>query len=296
MDKAWIEKEMRYWVARAAAMVLSERQFVCLKGLIRTGKWPELDNPVSINDKMRWLMLNHRDERLHQLVDKYRVRDFVRERIGHTYLTELYDVYENVRDINFNALPERFILKTNHASGWNVVCLDKNQFDARRARNQLNKWMNRDYWDHTREWAYKGVPRRILWEQFLYDPEQGGLPRDYKIHCFHGEPKFIQVFEDMDSDLKRNLYDCEWNQSPITEGLPECKQPIEKPKKLQEMLWVARKLSEGLPYVRVDLYYVREQIYFGEMTIYHDSANSRYKTREMEKEIGNWLDLEEIGR
>lgn len=295
MGRKWIKKEIRYWSARALTLVLNEHQFLNLKGFMRTGKWLDLKNPRHINDKMRWLILNYRDERLHLYADKYRVREYVRERVGEQYLTELKGVYERVEDIDFEALPEQFVLKTNHGSGWNIVCLDKDVLDIKQAKHQLSKWMDRDYWDHTFEWAYKGIPRLILWEQFLKDPAQGGLPRDYKFHCFNGKPKFIQVFEDMDSDLKRNIYDCDWNPSSITEGLPECNRSIDKPEKLEEMLWVAKRLSEGLPYVRVDLYYIGERIYFGEMTLYHDAAGSKYETEEMGREIGDWLDLHEIG-
>lgn len=295
MDHKWIKKEIRYMGARTVALILNERQFLSMKGYVQTGKWPDLDNPRHINDKMRWLMLNYRDERLHQFADKYVVRDYVQERIGEEYLTEMHGVFKSVEEIDFESLPDQYVLKTNHGSGWNIVCLDKEEFDVGQAKRQLSKWMRRDYWAHTREWIYKGIPRLILWEQFLKDPAQGGLPRDYKIHCFSGTPKFIQVFEDMDTELKRNIYDCDWNPSPITEGLPECRRSIEKPKKLDEMLWVAKRLSEGLPYVRVDLYYVGERIYFGEMTLNHDAAGSRYETEEMGLEIGSWLDLQGIG-
>lgn len=286
-----LKKEIKYWIPYLLGRLLPDKSFLVLKGFIQTGKWPNLDNPRTINDKLRWLMLNNRDERLHMLADKCRVREYVRQTIGEEYLIELLDVYESVEEIRFETLPETFVLKTNHGSGWNVVCLDQDDFDVHRAKKKLNRWLRRNYYDHTKEWAYKGIKPLILRERFLNSPEQGRLPRDYKIHCFWGKPRFIQVYEDMDAELKRNIYDCEWNPSHITEGLPPCRRQVRKPEKLAEMLEVASKLSKDIPYVRVDLYYVDQRIYFGEMTFYHDAAGSRYITREMEEEIGSWLDL-----
>lgn len=293
MDWKILKKELRYHSARMAARLLSERSFLSFKCFVRNNTWPDWENPKTINDKLRWLMLYYREEKLHQFADKYLVRNYVRSRVGKKYLTKLHGVFERVEQIDFATLPDQFVLKTNHGSGWNIVCLDKSKFDEKKARRQLNRWMKRDYWAHTGEWAYKGIPRLILWEQFLCDPLQGNLPRDYKIHCFSGIPRFIQVFEDMDKELRRSIYDCDWNPSSISEGLAECKEEIEKPQNLEEMLWVARQLSQGLPYIRIDLYCIEDKIYFGEMTLNHDAASSRYKTEEMAIQIGSWLELPE---
>lgn len=283
-------EELRYRSIVGIAKILSEKQFFCLKSLVINHQLPELKNPKTYNDKLRWIMIHVRDDLYHVLVDKYAVRNYVRDKAGETYLNNLMGVWEKAEDIDFGSLPNKFVLKTSHGSGWNILCRDKGQLDVNKSIGRLKQWMGRDYYDHSKEWAYKGVRPRILCEAYIEDPNHD-TPNDYKIHCFNGRPRFIQVDFDRYEDHTRNYYDVEWHLMPMTRSHRNHPENLDKPVNFDEMLSVAMKLSENLLYARVDLYNVSGKILFGEITLYPGSATEKYSPEHYNLLLGEWLDL-----
>ena len=271
-------------------LFISDRHFIRLAHHKRFGSQADLDNPHTYNDKILWLKLNWNDPQATLCADKYLVRDFVKERIGEGYLNELIAVYDSVDDIDISVLPERFVLKCTHASGYNVICHDKHEMDWDEEFDRLLIWLKSSYYWRKREWVYRDIKPRIVCERFLGDG--ASCPSDYKITCCNGEPKFIGVDYDRFTDHKRNVYDTKWNFMPFSFKFPRGNaDDIPRPEKLEEMLELACKLSSGFPHVRVDLYYVDERIYFGEMTFFPSSGMSTIRPPEYNELIGSWLDL-----
>ncbi|HWK24494.1 MAG TPA: ATP-grasp fold amidoligase family protein [Ureibacillus sp.] len=220
-----------------------------------------LKNPTTFNEKLMWLKLNEDDTFKAKCTDKYLVRDYIKELGYSNILIELYNVYEHAEDIDFDALPDRFAMKCTHGSGFNIICNDKNTLDLNLVRLQLNKWMNTNYSFVNGEPHYSKIKPRIIVERFL---ERSNLqaPIDYKIHCFHGKPQIIEVaLPTMDL-----LYNCDWELLPYNMASVNYNETLERPERLEEMLEIARGLSRAFLYVRVDLYYCNNEIYFGELT------------------------------
>lgn len=242
--------------------------------LCRKKGYLDLDNPRTMSEKLQWIKIYGRDERMLVCADKYRVREYVVEKAGPEILNELYGVYERAEDIDFERLPDSFALKVNHHSGGNVLCRDKTKLDRQAAKKFLNKYMRRDNYSACVEWSYKNIPRRIVAEKYL--EEDGKPPTDYKFSCFNGEPLYVSIHLDRFGDHHRNFYDLEWSLIPFTVGPPNAERPLMKPARLDEMAQIAKKLAADFPFVRVDLYCIEDQILFGEMTFFPN---------------GGWLDF-----
>lgn len=257
----------------------------------RLGRLPNLESPIMFNDKLQWLKLNWRDPIAVKCADKFEVRRFVADRIGEEYLNELIGVWESVEEIDIGKLPDRFVLKATHGSGYNIICRDKSKMNWAVELKKLKRWLRTDYSLYGREWVYKGIRPRIICEKYLEEPNTGEL-RDYKIFCFNGEPKLIQVDMNRFINHKRNIYDLNWNLMDCTIHYPnDPTAKVERPKKLEEMLQLSAKLSSGFPHVRVDFYYVEDSIVFGELTFFHGNGTKRILPVDFEVEMGNWLKL-----
>ena len=176
----------------------------------KTGKSLDLENPQSFNEKLQWLKLYDRREWYSSLVDKYEVRKFVEEKIGKDYLIPIIGVWDRFEDIDLEKLPKQFVLKCTHDSGGVIVCPDKEKFDFGKAQRNINKWLKRNYYHRSKEWPYKNVKPRIICEKYMAD-ESGTQLKDYKVFCFNGEPKIIQVDFDRFKEHKKNMYDPQWN-------------------------------------------------------------------------------------
>lgn len=257
----------------------------------RTGEKLNLSNPKSFNEKIQWLKLYDRNPMYTILADKYHVREYVSKTIGDQYLIPLIGVYDNVDDIPWDKLPTKFVLKCNHASGTNIICKDKSKLNIRDSTKKLKKWMKMNYYWRGREWAYKNIKAKIICEKYMVD-ESGVELKDYKIFCFHGEPKLIQVDYNRFVNHKRNLYDTSWNYIDASIEYPnDSTVHIKKPDKLEEMLELARRLSAGFPHVRVDFYSIAGKIYFGEMTFYPESGYGKFNPKELEFQMGTWMSI-----
>lgn len=251
-----------------------------------------LKNPKTFNEKIQWLKLRGNLHKYADLVDKYEVRKHITETIGGKYLIPLIGVWDNVEDIDFNKLPEQFVLKCNHDWDSVVICTDKATFNIESARRKLNSCLKRNFYYNCREPQYKNIKPKIICEKYMVD-ESGIDLKDYKIFCFNGEPKIIQVNYDRNAELKLNFYDINWNYIPISLGShpTDSNMFMDKPSNLEEMTALAKILSQHYPFVRVDFYSIYDKVYFGELTFTPNAGYKEFKPTEFNIQIGSWLKL-----
>ena len=257
------------------------------------GRKLHLNPPRTYNEKVQWLKLHDKNPIYPQLCDKIAVREIVKERIGEDYFTPILGVWDDPDEIDFAALPDRFVLKCTHDSGGVILCPNKAEFDEEAARESLKNWLKRDYSIAGREWPYRFVPRRVLAEAFLPGTD-GARPDDYKFYCFDGEVRIIlhctnRVKAHADYllfDMERNPYRI----NDITIALPEG-YVMSRPPHLDEMIEIARRLSAGFTHVRVDLFDTPQGVRFGEMTLYDQSGLNNDYTYEGDLDMGKMIDL-----
>lgn len=272
-------------------MIYSIKPEIALKILykLKTGNTLDLVNPTSYNEKLQWIKLNYKNSMLPKLVDKYTVRKYV-EKVCPDILNNLLWVGDFAEEIPWDNLPNKFVIKVTHGSGFNVICMNKNTLNKNETIRKLNKWKKEKFLKCYGEWFYGVEKPKIIIEEFL-DDNTGKPPVDYKIFCFDGVPKYIIVDTDRFEKHKRNIYDLEWNfKVGYTMDFPNDK-PIDKPKKLDELLKVAEILSKGFPHVRVDLYIVDNKIYFGEMTFTNGAGFDKILPPEFDLELGSYIKL-----
>ena len=269
---------------------LDDKTFLRIKYQSRTRRKLNLNNPTRFNEKLQWIKLYDRKPEYTVMVDKYAVREYIAQSIGRQYLIPLIGVWDNPDEIDFDALPNQFVLKCNHNSGLGIcICKDKSKLDVESTKNKLRQGLAQDFFIITREWPYKNVKRRIIAEQYMDDGS--GELRDYKVLCFNGEPKLIQYHQGRFTHHTQDFYDLYWNRLPITQGSPLSENILEKPVFLEEMLELSRKLAKDIPHVRVDWYYVDGQLYFGELTFFDASGYDDFEPDEWNEMIGSWITL-----
>ena len=254
------------------------------------GYWMNWKHPKTFNEKLQWLKLHDRNPLYTKLVNKYEVRKYITEKIGDNYLIPLLGVWNKFDEIDFNKLPNQFVLKCTHDSGSAIVCKDKNNFDYNSARKKIITKLAHNYYYNEREWPYKKVKPQIIAEKYMED-ENGEL-RDYKFFCFDGIVKFLQVDYDRFTEHHRNIYDPNWNLLPFTIQYPSKQNVvIKKPAMFSTMLNIAATLSQNMPHVRVDLYSANGRIYFGELTFYHEAGFGHFSPNAWDKKFGESLSL-----
>jgi hypothetical protein len=256
------------------------------------GRELNLSHPQSYTEKLQWLKLNDRKPEYTVMVDKCDVKEYVKNIIGEQYIIPTLDVWNDARSINFEQLPKQFVLKCTHDSSGLVICKDKNKLDFETSRKNLEKALKKNYYYCFREWPYKDVRPRIIAEKYMEDEETGTL-KDYKILCFNGEPKLIELHsERFTSNHTQDFYDVSWNKLSISQyGENTSDKVEEKPRLLSEMLRLSKVLAEGIPHIRVDWYIVDERLYFGELTFYDSSGFSKFDDSKDDELLGSWLDL-----
>lgn len=271
---------------------LSDKTHISLKYRLSMGHPLNWENPQTFTEKLNWLKLYDHDPRYPGIVDKWEVMDFVKERIGDEYCVKKYGIWERFDDIDFDSLPERFVLKCTHDSGGVVICRDKATFDKKAAREKLEASLKKNYYWLSREWPYKQIKPRILAEEYLEDTQGKGLP-DYKFFCFDGEPKFLFVATGRaEGDTRFDFFDTDYQWLPVKQHYPNADTPPEKPQCFEEMLELSRKLSAGFKHVRVDFFQANGRVYFGELTLTHFAGYHPYEPACYDKIFGDYLHLE----
>lgn len=283
---------------------LSDEKFLKMMFKVKINRRLNLDNPRSFNEKMQWLKLNNRNYEYTMMVDKYLVREYIKEKIGDKYLIPLLGVWEKAEDIDFESLPEKFVLKCNHNSGMGLcICRDKKTFDKDEAIRKLNYALKQDYYLNSREWPYKNVKRRIIAEELLENckdesddsKNEMDLP-DYKFMCFNGKVKCSFVCSDRFSEdgLKVTFYDRDWEKMNFERHYPASKKKISKPVNYEKMIELAEILSKNIPFLRVDFYEVNNVIYFGELTFYPGGGFEEFTPYSADKMLGEWINLDKV--
>lgn len=251
-----------------------------------------LKNPQTFNEKLQWLKLHDHNILYTYMVDKYKVKEYVSNIIGNKYIVDTLGTYNKFNEINFDILPNKFVIKTTHDSGGIVIVKDKRKINIRKVKRKINKHLRKNYYYHSREWPYKNVKPKIIIEKYIEDNNDKEL-RDYKFFCFNGKVKFFKVDFDRFTNHHANYYDVELNLLPFGEKnyLPDREKKIIIPDNINEMIDLAEKLSKNITFVRVDFYNVNGKIYFGEMTFYPASGFGKFEPDEWDEKIGDMLEL-----
>lgn len=261
---------------------------------LKRGQIPKplnLATPKTFNEKLIYLKLNYRHPNAHIYADKLAVREYVKNKVGDEYLIPIIKVYDQPDDIKFEELPKQFVLKLNHGSGMNIICKDKSKLDKITALKNLEKWYSQNYYEVGGEYQYSDITTKVFAERYMETKSGSGDLNDYKIFCFDGVPKFVQVDVDRFDNHKRAFYDLKWNRLPFTILHPNYEGEVEKPERLIKMLEIARSLSKGFPHIRVDLYTVEGKIYFGELTFHHGGGFEPFFPQKFNRKIGDYLRL-----
>lgn len=256
------------------------------------GKKLNLHDPQTFNEKLQWLKLYDRNPNYCGYVDKCEVKNYIANILGVEYVVPTIGVWDRFENIDFDKLPAQFVLKCTHDSGSTIICHDKKTFDFKSAKKKLTKKIRSNLFWHGREWPYKNVRPRIIAEQYMEDTKTSEL-RDYKFFCFNGEVKCFKVDFDRFVSHRANYYDTNGKLLRFGEKVcpPDFKREIEMPINLDLMLELAKKLSNGIPFVRVDFYEVNGKVYFGELTFYPASGFGPFIPEEWDFTLGSWISL-----
>lgn len=271
--------------------MLPDKLFCQIHYWISCKKSLNLKDPQGFNEKLQWLKLYYRKDQFTQMVDKYEAKQLVEEKIGKEYVIPALGIWELFDDIDFETLPDKFVLKCTHDSGGIIICRDKSQFDIESARRKLTSSLCKNYYYLGREWPYKNVKPRILAEPFMQNTEKEHLDV-YKIMTFNGIPRIIQVIQNDKTEMESiDYFDCDWNLLNLRQDFPNSKIPLNKPKSLDVMLELASVLSEGFPFLRVDFYEINGEVFFSEFTFYSDCGLAPFVPSEWDNILGNWIEL-----
>lgn len=262
---------------------------------LKMGKKLDLNNPKTFSEKLQWLKLYNRNTEYTKMVDKYLVKDYVASIIGKEFVIPTLGVWDKPEDIEWDKLPDQFVLKTTHGGGSTgvVICKDKDTFDKQKAINKLNDSLKMDIYRLFKEWPYKNVPRRILAENYIApDPNENDLP-DYKFFCFNGEPKYCQVIGGRNATETIDFFDFDWNHQPFHEPriFPHAHPQPLPPQHLVQMIGLARQLAVGKPFSRIDFYDVNGQVLFGEITFFPTSGMGGFDPEEWDFKFGEMITL-----
>lgn len=275
---------------RCFAGLMKDETFIKWEYFSGMRKFPNLKNPQTYNEKLQWLKLNNKHPEYTIMVDKYETKEYVKKIIGEEYIIPTLGIWNSFDEIDFDKLPNQFVLKTTHDSGGVVVCKDKNRLNLEVARKKLEKSLRHNFFYEHREYPYKNVKPRIIAEKFMVD-ESGTELKDYKFFCFDGKVKMLFVATDRPFDTRFDFYDTDFKHLPFKQGHPLATKEIKKPNGFEEMKRIAATLSKDIPHVRVDLYDINGKIYFGELTFFHFSGNVPFEPEVWDYKIGEWLKL-----
>ena len=291
-----ISKILRAPVVECILRQIPDKQYIKLMYRKNFGKWPNLDNPVTYSEKLQWLKLYDRRPEYTVMVDKYAVKKYVADVIGEEFVIPTLGVWDNPEDIDFDLLPQKFVLKWNHDSGSIVICKDKKSFDCDMAIRKLRRGAKVNGFWYGREWPYKNVRPVILAEQYI-EPRNGtnDLP-DYKFFCFNGKVKGLFVAterQNPNEEVKFDFFDADFTPLPIRQGHDHAKILPSKPLYFDIMKDAASKLSLGIPQIRVDFYETDDKVYFGELTLFHFSGMVPFEPEECDNRFGEMISLPE---
>ena len=269
---------------------MDDEKYLKIAYYSKMGKKLNLTNPRTYNEKLQWMKLYDRNPVYTDMVDKYEAKKIAAKMIGEEYIIPTLGVWDKFEDIDFDQLPDQFVLKCTHDSGGLVICKDKKTFNKDSARKKIERCMKHNFFWGQREWPYKNVRPRIIAEQYMEDPITKDL-RDYKFFAFNGDVKalFIATERGSAEETKFDFFDAEFNHLAFTNGHPNAKITPDKPQCFEEMKRLAGILSRGLPQIRIDLYEVNGKVYFGEFTFFHWSGFMPFVPEQWDYTFGDWI-------
>lgn len=276
---------------------IPDKQMICLQYWMKTGRRLNLKNPKRYTEKLQWYKLYHRDPLMAQCADKYEVRAYIERKGLGNILNECYGVYQSEDDIDFDVLPEQFVIKaTNGAGGVGIeICKDKSRLDITKLKKELHEWLKPQKNGGGREWVYYRYKTKLMIEKYLAPGKGENSLVDYKFFCFNGEPYCLYVMNERftEGGVRQNIYDLDFNVMPyMREKIKPIRTKINKPDNFDEMIEIARKLSEDFPYVRVDLYDIDGRVYFGEMTFFPESGYYDFEPDEFDFVLGEKFEID----
>lgn len=280
---------LKYWIL-LSKWIKSDRLFLAVYYRIIMQESLNLDQPLNFTQKLQWLKLYHKGLVLSRMVDKYEVRKIITEKIGDEFLIPLIGVWDNFNKIDVDNLPEQFVLKTTHDSGNTLLCFNKKDFNFASANERLSKALKINYFYKSREYPYKNAIPRIIAERYMTDGDQKELD-DYKFFCFHGDPKFVQITSGKGWNKKIGFYDMDLQPMPFTIGNKKNPKLETPPQNFVKMIEIAKRLSENLIHVRIDLYNLDGRIYFGEFTFHHAGGMVHFNPPEWNTKVGEMIKL-----
>lgn len=286
-------KRIGFFILNRTNRLWTDKAYLKFKFRLVMDRKLNLKNPTMYNDKLQWLKLYDRNPLYTTMVDKYAIKGYVANIIGEEYIIPTLGVWDKFDDIDFDSLPDQFVLKCTHDSGGLVICKDKKNLDLKKAKEKIEKSLRTDYYLYAREWPYKNVPRKIIAEKFIKDSasEDGDL-RDYKFMCFNGEVKCSFVCSERKKGLRVTFFDKEWKRMPFDRHYPQSDKLIPQPLKYEEMVHLSEILSKDISFVRVDFYEVDGQIYFGEMTFFPGAGFEEFNPEEWDSILGSWINID----
>ncbi len=296
----FIKKPSRIIIALGSRWpgIIKDETYLRVAFTEKVGYSPNFDHPKSFNEKIQWLKMHDHNPTYIKMVDKVEVKEWVSNRIGSDHVITTLGIWNSFDDIDFGILPYKFVLKCTHDSGGVYICKDKDRMDYSELKRIFKPKLNHNFYGYGREWPYKMIKPRMMAEEFIQtnSTENNGILMDYKLMCFNGKVRCIFVCTGRYSNegLHVTFFDDNWNRLPFERKYPSSKEDLDKPKNLDLMLKIARKLSYGIPFVRVDLYEVNNRVYFGEMTFYPGSGFEPFYPIEWDYKLGKWIDCSDL--
>ena len=283
-----------YLLTKNAARISDDRKYIQWKYWLTFGEKCDLDNPKTFQEKLQWIKLNDRKPIYHQMVDKYDAKRFIAERVGEEYVIPTLGVWDRFDEVDFDSLPNQFIIKNTHDSGTYFICKDKSKLDIKEVRKRLLiDSRKEDYYVFSREWPYKGLKHRIIAEPLLNDKRSKYLT-DYKFFTFNGEPRFFYVTSNRgrEGGLKEDFFNLDGELLDINQyGYCNNNVTPELPKKISEMIDISRILSRDTYHLRVDFYEVDDRVYCGELTFFDGGGFSPFTPSKYDRILGDWIKL-----
>lgn len=275
---------------------MPDEQYLCLQYWAILDRRLNLKNPQTFNEKLQWLKLHNRRPEYTMMVDKYEVKNYIAERIGREYIIPTLGVWDRFEDIDFDMLPEQFVLKCTHDSGGLVIVHDKSKLDKTAARKTIERSLKKNYYLYGREWPYQNVKPRIIAEQYMSDSDDSEELTDYKCMCFHGRAEYVFAITERYSASGRKIiiYDREWKKQPFGRDKKVCVEDVERPCNLDKMIQLAEQLAEDVPFLRVDFYEVAGKLYFGELTFFPGSGMEAFHPEGWDRKLGEMIDLQRL--
>ena len=272
--------------------LLKDEPYLRLVYKLRLGKKLDLDNPKTFNEKLQWLKLYDRKDIYTTMVDKYEVKKYVSDIIGEKHIIPTLGIYDKFDDIEFDKLPNKFVIKCTHDSGGVMVCDDKTKLDMKEAKKKITKSLKRNYYYMGREWPYKNVKPRIIVEKYMEDPKEKEL-KDYKFFCFNGKVRCFKIDFNRFVKHQANYYDETGKLLKFGEVVcpPDYTKKLKIPTTLRKMIKLAERLSQGTTFVRIDFYSIDSDIYFGEITLYPAAGFGKFIPEEWDEKLGEMVDL-----